>query len=216
MRKTCAHGHSLSGDNVLITAKGGRRCRTCKDADVYGRPRPLKTHCSRGHDMTRPDARYRSGRGRRSSKCKVCAKIAAAERWQREKAVRAAEREAAKEARLAGAALQEHAPPPAISIAEAHARFLDETPLDHWGLDWKLDDRAWYVVACHPQGLTLEEIGSLMGVTRERVRQIEEEAFAKIRKRTRWSLTDAQIIALLREADSERDRRTVAYPESAA
>jgi len=31
-------------------------------------------------------------------------------------------------------------------------------------------------------GLTLEEIGYVMGITRERVRQIEENAYRKIRK----------------------------------
>lgn len=46
---------------------------------------------------------------------------------------------------------------------------------------WELDDVCWYVVACHPDGLTLAEIGELLGVTRERVRQIETAALEKLR-----------------------------------
>lgn len=34
-------------------------------------------------------------------------------------------------------------------------------------------------------GMTLEEVAELLGVTRERVRQIEAKAFMKIRKRLR-------------------------------
>ena len=45
------------------------------------------------------------------------------------------------------------------------------------------DDRCWYVVEAHPDGLTLDEIGQLMGVTREWVRQIEERALAHLRAR---------------------------------
>lgn len=41
---------------------------------------------------------------------------------------------------------------------------------------WEEDDRAWYVVACHPGGLTLDQLGQLYGVTRERIRQIESSA----------------------------------------
>lgn len=43
------------------------------------------------------------------------------------------------------------------------------------------DDRQKYV----PQGLnmTLEEIADCMGITRERVRQIEKKALAKLRRR---------------------------------
>lgn len=42
------------------------------------------------------------------------------------------------------------------------------------------DDRCWYVVEMHPDGLTLDQVGLLMGVTRERVRQIEERAKRKL------------------------------------
>lgn len=52
-----------------------------------------------------------------------------------------------------------------------------------WDRDpWDDDDYAWYVVAHHPDGLSLEQVAALMGVTDERVRQIEQEAFAKLRE----------------------------------
>jgi hypothetical protein len=44
------------------------------------------------------------------------------------------------------------------------------------------DDHCWYVVANHPEGLTLEQVGQLMGVTRERIRQIEAKIIRKVRK----------------------------------
>ena len=37
------------------------------------------------------------------------------------------------------------------------------------------------LAAQHPEWVTLEEIGQIMGLTRERIRQIKEEAFDKIR-----------------------------------
>jgi DNA-directed RNA polymerase sigma subunit (sigma70/sigma32) len=36
-----------------------------------------------------------------------------------------------------------------------------------------------------PEGLPLEEVGKLLGVTRERVRQIEERALEKMRRAAR-------------------------------
>jgi hypothetical protein len=36
----------------------------------------------------------------------------------------------------------------------------------------------------HPCGMTLEEIGAHMGITRERVRQIENSALAKLKENT--------------------------------
>ena len=46
---------------------------------------------------------------------------------------------------------------------------------------WENDDHAWYVVACHPDGLTLEQIAAVMGLTDERVRQIELSGLEKLR-----------------------------------
>ena len=56
---------------------------------------------------------------------------------------------------------------------------LDTALINGW-TRWEEDDRAWYVVACHPHGLTLEQIGELFGLTRERIRQIEAIALAKL------------------------------------
>ena len=41
-------------------------------------------------------------------------------------------------------------------------------------------------VAAHPDGGTLEQVASLWGVTRERVRQLEARAVAKLQRELRW------------------------------
>ncbi len=52
-----------------------------------------------------------------------------------------------------------------------------------WTRDtWENDDHAWYVVMHQPDGLTLEQIGAVMGLGFERVRQIEQEALDKLRQ----------------------------------
>ncbi len=55
------------------------------------------------------------------------------------------------------------------------------------------DARCQYVVQCHPDGLTLEEIGDLLGLTRERIRQIEHRALLNFRRRA--------LLAGIREED---------------
>jgi len=53
---------------------------------------------------------------------------------------------------------------------------------DPWAvLPWEQHEEARRAVAENPEGMTLELIGSWMGVTRERVRQIEVSALAKLR-----------------------------------
>lgn len=53
---------------------------------------------------------------------------------------------------------------------------------DPWKhLEWEEHLRAMQVVRDHPSGMTLEEVGLEMGLTRERVRQIEADAFKKLR-----------------------------------
>lgn len=47
--------------------------------------------------------------------------------------------------------------------------------------DWALDDRAWYVVAHHPDGLSHRQIGALMGYSKSLVEQIESRACRKLR-----------------------------------
>jgi hypothetical protein len=47
------------------------------------------------------------------------------------------------------------------------------------------DDKCWYVTAVHPDGLTLEQVGSLQDCTRERIRQIEAKAVRLFKKNAR-------------------------------
>ena len=48
-------------------------------------------------------------------------------------------------------------------------------------LDYESDSECQRFVADHPDGACLEEIAAIMGITRERVRQIENIAVRKIR-----------------------------------
>lgn len=55
-------------------------------------------------------------------------------------------------------------------------------PFDPWSdLEWEEHDEARKIVADHPDGMTLEEVGTHLGITRERVRQIEAGALKKLR-----------------------------------
>jgi len=80
--------------------------------------------------------------------------------------------------------------------------------LDH---PWEDDPRAQYVVAHHPDGITLDEVGLLLGVTRERVRQIEESALRKLKNQH----GSREVVAFLLEQSKERESRAkqVVYPE---
>jgi len=66
------------------------------------------------------------------------------------------------------------------------------------------DDWAWYVVQAHPDGLTLDQIGELYGLSRERVRQIEEDAVRKINRQPKRKV---EILEMLREIESLRPSR---------
>ena len=51
--------------------------------------------------------------------------------------------------------------------------------------EWRLKNESFLNctwVACNYGPFTLEEVGDMMGVTRERIRQIEAKALAKLRK----------------------------------
>jgi hypothetical protein len=65
---------------------------------------------------------------------------------------------------------------------------------------------AVYCSLAHKRPHTLEEIGSIMGVTRERVRQIEQEAMKKLRFRFKkiWkddNLSDSDLLKVLDSVD---------------
>lgn len=48
------------------------------------------------------------------------------------------------------------------------------------------------LVAANPDGMTLEQVGEVLGLTRERVRQIEHAAIAKIKRTRRRELFGAR------------------------
>lgn len=53
---------------------------------------------------------------------------------------------------------------------------------DPWlDLEWREHTEAQKVVDEHPDGMTLEQVGDVLGITRERVRQIEVIALQKLR-----------------------------------
>jgi hypothetical protein len=59
---------------------------------------------------------------------------------------------------------------------------LLEDAFDPWSdLEWAEHVDAMQAVASHPEGMTLEQIGQHMGITRERVRQIEAGALRKLK-----------------------------------
>lgn len=91
---------------------------------------------------------------------------------------------------------------------------------------WREDKYAQKLVEEHPYGMTLDEIGRELGVSRERVRQIENEALRKLRfvLRLRQTMyghladtlnlpTAEQIRDALQWLTETRDRQTVVYPE---
>lgn len=54
---------------------------------------------------------------------------------------------------------------------------------DPWtDLEWEEHVEARDIVKANPDGMTLEEIGAHLGITRERVRQIEASALMKLRE----------------------------------
>lgn len=56
-------------------------------------------------------------------------------------------------------------------------------PFDAWlDLEWEEDALARQLVAEEPDGMTLDAIGEHLDLTRERVRQIEQEALKKLRR----------------------------------
>lgn len=61
-------------------------------------------------------------------------------------------------------------------------RFLPEELL-HWHtVPWEHDDVAHYAVAMHPGGMTWDQIGELMGVSKQRAERIFERAIRKLQR----------------------------------
>lgn len=64
----------------------------------------------------------------------------------------------------------------------ACARGRNGKPFDPWNdLEWAQHLEAQQIVNENPDGMTLEQVGEKLGVTRERVRQIEAIAMEKLR-----------------------------------
>lgn len=78
-RERCHRDHPLSGDNLIVTASGKRRCRTCANDRNrrYRRAKSTfargehKTHCKYGHDWI-PENIYTRPSGHRE--CRLCIK----------------------------------------------------------------------------------------------------------------------------------------------
>ncbi len=95
-----------------------------------------------------------------------------------------------------------------LRAERAGARRLGaKPPREMWDVPIELDPwgKAAIDVATEDGGLTLREVGELMGVSRERIRQIESVAMAKVRAWCRENGTD--VAGLLGEIDALRGER---------
>lgn len=72
-------------------------------------------------------------------------------------------------------------------------------------LSWEQDDWAQDVVDNQPQGLSIDEVAALMGLSRERVRQIETVALRRLKRRAEV----ADMMDTVRSLASERDLATI-------
>ena len=75
---------------------------------------------------------------------------------------------------------------------------------DAWNLPLWADDWVWYVTHVHPDGLTLDQVGEFYGLTRERIRQLEEGALRKLRKAAELKGKTLDMRELLSEMDQVR------------
>lgn len=75
-------------------------------------------------------------------------------------------------------------------------------------LPWERDPWAQGWVDAHAHGATLEEVGRALGLTRERVRQVEEVAFRKLRRRAQ-RLGIAPLVEAVRALEEMREKREV-------
>ncbi len=68
---------------------------------------------------------------------------------------------------------------------------------------WADDEVAQKLVRDNPHGMTLDEVGIAFGITRERVRQIEQRAIQKLRAAARRDYgQQAALMQLLRDDDA--------------
>lgn len=63
---------------------------------------------------------------------------------------------------------------------------LDAGAFVHPSLPYELDWACQILVNAHPEGLSLEQIGEALAITRENARKIELRALAKLRRRLPW------------------------------
>lgn len=93
-------------------------------------------------------------------------------------------------------------------------------------LEWERDTYAQELVARHPGGMKLDEMAREMGITRERIRQIEAAALRKLRfalslrgsirhaLAERMNLPSSEMVRDALDALTDlRNRQTVTYPE---
>ena len=74
-----------------------------------------------------------------------------------------------------------------IYKCKKNSTLIDEICIDTT-CEWRLKNEAFLNctwVACHYGPFTLEEVGNMMGVTRERIRQIEAKALKKLQHKKR-------------------------------
>ena len=70
----CPQGHPYVEGNIYWSRDGSRKCAECAKARMRVPPRPLRTHCNHGHDITDDKNVYwrKSWNGKRYKQCKRC------------------------------------------------------------------------------------------------------------------------------------------------
>lgn len=106
--------------------------------------------------------------------------------------------------------------PPELALSLPKGIRIRDVPLGapkSWTWDvlpWESDRWAQRWVAAHPGGATLAEVGEAIGVTRERVRQLEENGLRKFERAARkQGLSVQAMFEALREL---RDQRVQVLP----